>query len=56
MQVGLIGLGKMGLNLAFNLNDHGHNVVGYDRNPSQTAELESAGLVGAASIKAVPGH
>lgn len=41
----------MGLNLAFNLNDHGHNVVGYDRNPSQTAELESAGLVGAASIK-----
>lgn len=30
MEIGLIGLGKMGLNLALNLADHGHNVVGYD--------------------------
>lgn len=30
MEIGLIGLGKMGLNLALNLADHGHKVVGYD--------------------------
>ena len=30
MEIGIIGLGKMGLNLALNLADHGHKVVGYD--------------------------
>ena len=30
MQIGLIGLGKMGYNLALNLSDHGHSVVGTD--------------------------
>lgn len=30
MKIGLIGLGKMGYNLALNLSDHGHNVIGTD--------------------------
>ena len=30
MKIRLMGLGKMGANLALNLNDHGHEVVGYD--------------------------
>ncbi|HSJ39233.1 MAG TPA: decarboxylating 6-phosphogluconate dehydrogenase [Planococcus sp. (in: firmicutes)] len=30
MQIAIIGLGKMGMNLALNLKDHGHTVVGYD--------------------------
>ncbi|MBC5992641.1 phosphogluconate dehydrogenase (NAD(+)-dependent, decarboxylating) [Pontibacter cellulosilyticus] len=30
MQIGLIGLGKMGYNLALNLRDHQHDVVAYD--------------------------
>ncbi len=30
MQVGLIGLGKMGLNLGKNLMDHKHEVVAFD--------------------------
>ncbi|WP_439881866.1 phosphogluconate dehydrogenase (NAD(+)-dependent, decarboxylating) [Pontibacter sp. MBLB2868] len=30
MQIGLIGLGKMGYNLALNLRDHNHEVVAYD--------------------------
>lgn len=30
MEIGLIGLGKMGYNLALNLSDHGHTVVGTD--------------------------
>ena len=47
MQIGVIGLGKMGLNLALNLKDHGHEVVGYD---SQAA-IEESGFNQAASIK-----
>jgi len=42
MQIGLVGLGKMGYNLAFNLADHGHQVIGYDpgrQNPEQKIEL-----------------
>ncbi|WP_321282839.1 phosphogluconate dehydrogenase (NAD(+)-dependent, decarboxylating) [Exiguobacterium profundum] len=30
MEIGLIGLGKMGYNLALNLSDHGHTVIGTD--------------------------
>ena len=47
MQIGVIGLGKMGLNLALNLKDHGHEVVGYD---SQAA-IEESDFNQTASIK-----
>jgi 6-phosphogluconate dehydrogenase len=30
MQIGIVGLGKMGYNLALNLAGHGHRVIGYD--------------------------
>lgn len=30
MRINLIGLGKMGYNLALNLKSHGHEVIGYD--------------------------
>lgn len=30
MHIGLIGLGKMGFNLALNIMDHGHRVTAYD--------------------------
>ncbi|MEO7174767.1 MAG: NADP-dependent phosphogluconate dehydrogenase [Saprospiraceae bacterium] len=32
---GMIGLGTMGRNLAFNMNDNGFSVMGYDKNQSQ---------------------
>lgn len=32
MQIGLVGLGKMGFNLALNLKQHGYNVVAHDIN------------------------
>ncbi|MGY5340769.1 NAD(P)-binding domain-containing protein, partial [Levilactobacillus spicheri] len=32
MKIGLVGLGKMGINLAQNMMDHGHEVVGFDLN------------------------
>ena len=34
MQLGLIGLGKMGGNMRERLRRAGHEVVGYDRNPA----------------------
>ena len=39
MQVGLIGLGKMGFNLGQNLLDHHHSVVAYDLNPTAVEEM-----------------
>lgn len=51
MQVGLIGLGKMGYNLAMNLLDHGHTVVANDVNHDQVKNISSAGGIGAFSIK-----
>ncbi|TCI29670.1 decarboxylating 6-phosphogluconate dehydrogenase [Exiguobacterium sp. SL-10] len=40
MQIGLIGLGKMGYNLALNLSDHGHTVVGTDVGDVKTDAFE----------------
>nr|WP_077298209.1 decarboxylating 6-phosphogluconate dehydrogenase [Virgibacillus pantothenticus] len=39
MNIGIIGLGKMGYNLALNLLDHQHNVVGFDKNEEQAASI-----------------
>jgi 6-phosphogluconate dehydrogenase len=33
MELGLIGLGKMGGNMRERIREAGHTVVGYDRNP-----------------------
>nr|BFF22811.1 decarboxylating 6-phosphogluconate dehydrogenase [Glycomyces mayteni] len=47
MQLGMIGLGKMGGNMKLRLEKAGHRVVGYDRNPD-VADVDSlAGLVAA---------
>lgn len=40
MKLGLIGLGKMGYNLAQNLLDHNHSVVGYDVNAQAAKDLQ----------------
>ena len=39
MQIGLIGLGKMGYNLALNLRNHGHAVVAFDRAAELCAKI-----------------
>jgi 6-phosphogluconate dehydrogenase len=50
MQIGLIGLGKMGGNMAERLRRAGHEVVGYDRNPESARTVASLKeLVGALS-------
>lgn len=50
MQVGLIGLGKMGLNLGKNLIDHKHEVAAFDLNASAVEEMKEYGATGAPSL------
>ena len=40
MELGLVGLGKMGGNMRTRLRDGGHTVVGYDRNP-EVSDVDS---------------
>lgn len=53
MQLGLIGLGKMGFNMRERLREAGHEVIGYDPRPevSDVANLEE--LAGALSAPRV---
>ncbi len=45
MQLGLIGLGKMGGNMRERLRRAGHTVVGYDTNPEISDAKDQADLV-----------
>ncbi|MCP1188752.1 decarboxylating 6-phosphogluconate dehydrogenase [Priestia flexa] len=51
MQIGMIGLGKMGANLSLNLMEHNHAVVAFDVNKEAVKTLEEQGAVGAHSIE-----
>lgn len=51
MKIGLIGLGKMGYNLALNMIDKGHQVVAYNRTSKKTKEVEKYGIIGAYSLE-----
>ncbi|MBL0309678.1 MAG: NADP-dependent phosphogluconate dehydrogenase [Bacteroidetes bacterium] len=37
---GMIGLGTMGRNLAYNMSDHGYTVIGFDKNNTQVETLK----------------
>lgn len=47
MQLGLVGLGKMGFNMRERLREGGHEVVGYDPRPEVTDVPDLAGLADA---------
>ncbi len=51
MQLGLIGLGKMGGNMAERLRLGGHQVVGFDFNAEAVQKLTASGNVGASSLE-----
>ncbi|MFB5936686.1 phosphogluconate dehydrogenase (NAD(+)-dependent, decarboxylating) [Peribacillus frigoritolerans] len=51
MKVGLIGLGKMGLNLGKNLIDHKHDVVAFDLNTNAVEEIMKYGAEGTSSLQ-----
>ena len=50
MQLGMIGLGRMGANMARRLLAGGHQCVVFDRSPKAVEELSRAKAVGASSI------
>jgi len=50
MQLGLIGLGKMGGNMAERLRLAGHQVVGFDFNAEAVTRLAASGNVGAPTL------
>lgn len=51
MKVGLVGLGKMGMNLGQNLLGHNHSVIAFDLQAAAVEEMRSKGAQGASSLK-----
>ena len=51
MQLGMIGLGRMGANLVRRLERAGHQCVVYDRNQAAVQQLGGEGAAGAASLE-----
>ena len=50
MDIGIIGLGRMGGNIARRLIREGHRCVGYDRNSQSVADLSKDGATGARDL------
>src|SRR3546814_18426380 len=53
MRIAMIGLGRMGANIARRLMRGGHEIVAYDRNPPLVAMLAGEGATPAASLEEV---
>jgi 6-phosphogluconate dehydrogenase len=51
MQLGMVGLGRMGANMVQRLLNGGHQVAAFDRNPAAVEEIASRGAVGATSLE-----
>jgi 6-phosphogluconate dehydrogenase len=51
MQLGMIGLGRMGANMVRRLIKQGHQCVVYDANPEAVKQLAGEGAAGASSLK-----
>jgi len=50
MQLGMIGLGRMGANMVRRLQKNGHQCVVYDRSPESVKQLVGEGATGSTSI------
>jgi 6-phosphogluconate dehydrogenase len=53
MEIGFVGLGRMGLNMTIRLLRAGHRVAAWDRSAAPVAEAKSHGAGGAASLDAL---
>ena len=53
MQIGFVGLGRMGLNMVTRLVRGGHAVVAYDRSADAVARAEAAGAKGVSTLDAL---
>src|SRR5689334_19127288 len=50
MEIGLIGLGKMGYHLALNFKQQGHQVLAYDISKTSLDNIKKEGIATAASV------
>jgi len=55
MRIGMIGLGRMGMNMARRLLQGGHEVVAFNRSPEKTRQLVGDGAEGAFNLKELVG-
>src|ERR1700741_4317592 len=53
MQIGIVGLGRMGANIARRLMRHGHACIVYDRDPEPGRALTGEGAIAAGSVGGV---
>lgn len=53
MQIGMIGLGKMGYQLTLNLADKGYNIVSYDLNQESMKKISAEGVRTSESIESL---
>ncbi|HEY3553189.1 MAG TPA: NAD(P)-binding domain-containing protein, partial [Solirubrobacterales bacterium] len=53
MELGIVGLGRMGANMARRLMRDGHKIVAYDVNPDAVSQLAGEGAEGASSLEAL---
>ena len=53
MDIGIVGLGKMGANIALNFQDHGHRVVGYDMCAEAAGKAHEKGVDVVESLEAL---
>ncbi|HEV7770645.1 MAG TPA: decarboxylating 6-phosphogluconate dehydrogenase [Solirubrobacterales bacterium] len=53
MELGIVGLGRMGANMARRLMRDGHKIVAYDVNPDAVSALAAEGAEGASSLQDV---
>ncbi len=53
MQIAMIGLGRMGINMAKRLLLGGHEVIAYNRTRDKTEQMVKKGAIGACSLKEV---
>lgn len=51
MQVGMIGLGRMGMNMARRLLGEGHEVVVYNRTQEKVKQMQEEGAIGSESLE-----
>jgi 6-phosphogluconate dehydrogenase len=51
MKIAMIGLGRMGANMALRILDAGHQVVAYDRHPERVGALVKHGALGATDVE-----
>jgi 6-phosphogluconate dehydrogenase len=55
MKIGMIGLGRMGANMALRVVDAGQQVVAFDRHPEKVESLVKEGTLGATSLEELIG-